>query len=124
MDRSQSKLDKQAKDLRKKYDIEVFMIAVDHSSPDVAQKIYDICKSHHFDIDYLINNAEFGGQLRLWTPDGSEYVHDAVNIESPTRLCKRFLPDFIDHGFGNQCIVYSGHNAWSSLSGVLRAPKA
>lgn len=85
--RSPSKLDKQAEDLRKKYGIEVFTIAVDLSSPDAAQKIYDICKFHHLDIDYLINNAGFGGQgdfARERTMD-QDMSMIAVNIETPIR---------------------------------------
>lgn len=31
-------------------------------SPDAAQLIYDTCKGKRWQVDYLINNAGFGGQ--------------------------------------------------------------
>lgn len=60
-------------------------------------------------MDYLINNAGFGGQgdfarERTMEQDMSMI---AVNIETPTRLCKLFLPDFIKRGTGRVLNVSS-----------------
>ena len=60
-------------------------------------------------MDYLINNAGFGGQgdfarERTMEQDMSMI---AVNIETPTRLCKLFLPDFIKRGNGRVLNVSS-----------------
>ena len=59
--RGQQKLDEQAERVRKQYNVTVNTIAVDLSSPDAAQVIYDTCKSNGWEVDYLINNAGFGG---------------------------------------------------------------
>ena len=79
------------------------------SAPEAAQTIYDTCKENGWTVDYLINNAGFGGQgdfarERTMEQDMSMI---AVNIETPTRLCKLFLPDFINRGNGKVLNVSS-----------------
>lgn len=51
--------------MRKQYGVEVKTIAVDLTTPEAAQTVYDTCKEHGWDVDYLINNAGFGGQGTL-----------------------------------------------------------
>ena len=107
--RSQKKLDEQAESVKNQYGVEVHTIAADLSLPETAQAIYDICKEKGWEVDYLINNAGFGGQgdfscERTMEQDMSMI---AVNIETPTRLCKLFLPDFIKRGSGKVLNVSS-----------------
>lgn len=97
--RNAKKLADQQKEARRKYNVTAHIIDVDLSQPDAAQKIYDTCKKNGWTIDYLINNAGFGGQgefiKRSMEQDMSMI---AVNIETPTRLTKLFLPDFVKRG--------------------------
>ena len=58
--RSEEKLNAQAKEVTAKYGVEVRTIAVDLSTPEVAQTIVDACADVVPDI--IINNAGFGGQ--------------------------------------------------------------
>ena len=107
--RSQKKLDEQAEAVKKQYGVEAHTIAADLSTPEAAQMIYDTCKENGWTVDYLINNAGFGGQgdfarERTMEQDMSMI---AVNIETPTRLCKLFLPDFINRGSGKVLNVSS-----------------
>lgn len=100
--RSQLKLDAQKEEVERKYHVTVQTIAVDLSQPDAAQKIYDTCKENGWIVDYLINNAGFGGQgdfTRERTME-QDISMIAVNIETPTRLCKLFLHDFVARGNG------------------------
>ena len=60
--RSQKKLDEQAESVKNQYGVEVHTIAADLSLPETAQAIYDTCKEKGWEVDYLINNAGFGGQ--------------------------------------------------------------
>lgn len=94
--RNAKKLADQQKEARRKYNVTAHIIDVDLSQPDAAQKIYDTCKKNGWTIDYLINNAGFAGQgefiKRSMEQDMSMI---AVNIETPTRLTKLFLPDFV-----------------------------
>lgn len=73
------------------------------------EKVYQICQDNGWQVDYLINNAGFGGQgdfarERTMEQDLS-MIH--VNIECPTILCKLFLPDFINRKSGRVLNVSS-----------------
>ena len=118
--RSQSKLDEQAESVKKQYGVEAYTIAADLSQADAAQMIYDTCKENGWQVDYLINNAGFGGQgdfarERTMEQDMSMI---AVNIEALTRLCKLFLPDFIERGNGK---VLNVSSTAATMPGPLQA---
>lgn len=118
--RSQANLEEQAEAVQKEYGVKVYTIAVDLSAPEAAQTIYDTCKDSGWGVDYLINNAGFGGQgdfakERTMEQDMSMI---AVNIETPTRLCKLFLPDFINRGSGK---VLNVSSTAASMPGPLQA---
>ena len=66
-------------------------------------------KNNSWSVDILINNAGFGGQgdfARERTMEQDMSMIE-VNIETPTRLCKLFLPDFIKRGNGRVLNVSS-----------------
>lgn len=114
--RNQKKLDQQAAKLKHQHQIEVHTIAVDLSQGDAAQIIFNTCQENHWEIEYLINNAGFGGQgefiKRTMEQDMSMI---AVNIETPTRLCKLFLPEMVKRGHGKVLNV-------SSTAAVMPGP--
>lgn len=115
--RSQGKLDAQAAEVRSTYGVEARTIAVDLSAPEAAQTIYDTCKKNGWLPDVLINNAGFGGQgdfarERTMEQDMSMI---AVNVETPTRVLKLFLPDMIKRGSGKVLNV-------SSTAAVMPGP--
>ncbi|MFI5504913.1 SDR family NAD(P)-dependent oxidoreductase [Corynebacterium kutscheri] len=107
--RSQDKLDAQAATLRQAYRIKVHTIAVDLSQEDAAYTIFDICSQENLLPDYLINNAGFGGQGDFARDRSLEADMSmiAVNIETPTRLLKLFLPEMIQRGSGKVLNVSS-----------------
>ncbi len=118
--RSQAKLDAQAKEASEKYGITAHTIAVDLSRPDAAQFIYDTCKENGWQVDVIINNAGFGGQgdfarERTMEQDMSMI---AVNIETPTRILKLFLPDMIARGNGK---VLNVSSTAATMPGPLQA---
>lgn len=117
--RSPEKLEKQAHEVAEKYHVNAYTIAADLSQPDSAQKIYDECKKNGWEVDYLINNAGFGGQgdfiERTMEQDLSMI---AVNVETPTRLCKLFLPDFVKRGSGR---VLNVSSTAATMPGPLQA---
>lgn len=82
---------------------------MDLSLQDSAQKIYNVCKQNRWTVDYLINNAGFGGQGEFSSERTMEQDRSmiAVNIETPTRLCKLFIPDFLKKGEGRVLNVSS-----------------
>ena len=107
--RSDSKLNEQKSEIENKYHVTVHTIAVDLSLPTAAQKIYDSCQTNQWQVDYIINNAGFGGQGDFSRERSMEQDMSmiAVNIETPTRLLKLFLPDFIKRGTGKVLNVSS-----------------
>ena len=107
--RSQAKLDEQKAEIEKTYGVHVDTIAADLSSAEDVEKVYTTCKENGWEVDYLINNAGFGGhgdfaRERTMEQDMSMI---AVNVETPTRLCKLFLPDMIERGSGRVLNVSS-----------------
>lgn len=99
--RNQEKLDAMKKELEEKYTGKVRLFAVDLSEPDAADRIYAFTKEQEIQIDYLINNAAFGGRgefaVRTMEQDLSML---SVNVVTVTKLLKLFLPDFIRRGEG------------------------
>ena len=77
-------------------------------------------------VDYLINNAGFGGQGEFIARTmEQDMAMIAVNIETPTRLAKLFLPDFVKRGNGKVLNVSSTAAAMPGpLQAVYYATKA
>lgn len=118
--RSHDKLDSQKKRLMNQYHIVVETIAIDLSKADAAEQIYTICKENKWEVDILINNAGFGGlgdftRERTMEQDMSMI---AVNIETPTRMCKLFLPDMVKRGSGK---VLNVSSTAATMPGPLQA---
>lgn len=107
--RSQNKLDEQKVEVEKEYCVKVQTIAADLSKAEEVRKVYATCKENGWTVDYLINNAGFGGQgdfTRECTME-QDMSMIAVNIECPTILCKLFLPDMVKRGSGKVLNVSS-----------------
>lgn len=103
-------------DLESKYSIKVLVIAKDLSLPNAPQEIYNEIKKENIQIDYLINNAGFGGigkfHERDWEKDHSMIM---VNIMALTELTRLFLPDFVKRNSGKILNV-------SSIAALLPGP--
>jgi short-subunit dehydrogenase len=59
--RSTQKLNELKIELESKYKIIAAVITKDLTAPNAARELYDEVKSLHIEVDYLINNAGFGG---------------------------------------------------------------
>lgn len=115
--RSQDKLTAQAEETEKNYHVQVKTIAVDLSREDAAAVIFSACRENGWEPEILINNAGFGGRgdfarERTMEQDMSMM---AVNMETPTRLLKLFLPGMIARGSGRVLNV-------SSTAAVMPGP--
>jgi short-subunit dehydrogenase len=118
--RSQKKLDAQAEQVHQKYGVAAVTIAADLSSPDAAQQIYDTCHANGWEPEVVINNAGFGGQgdfARERTME-QDLSMIAVNVETPTRILKLFLPDMINRGHGK---VLNVSSTAATMPGPLQA---
>lgn len=114
------KLEEQKRNVEAEFHVKAQTIAVDLSLPESASVIYETCRKNGWEVDYLINNAGFGGQgdfarERTMEQDMSMI---AVNIEAPTRILKLFLPDFIKRGHGK---VLNVSSTAATMPGPLQA---
>lgn len=106
--RSGDKLNTLKAELEQQHGITVTVITQDLSQANAAQSIYDTVKAQQLRVDYLINNAGFGGlgefHKRHWQYEAQMIQ---VNITALTQLTHLFLPDLIAQGSGKVLNVSS-----------------
>lgn len=99
--RSLAKLNALKETLEKKYHIEVLVIEKDLSRANAAKEVYQSVVDAKIKVDYLINNAGFGGMGKFYERDlkeDSEMV--SLNVLALTELTHYFLVDFVKHNEG------------------------
>lgn len=82
-------------ELKKEFGIKVHTISKNLTQPAAAEEIYQEVKEKGIVVEYLLNNAGFGGvgmfHERPWDKDLA-MIH--VNVLALTALTRKFLPDF------------------------------
>ncbi|WP_299521524.1 SDR family oxidoreductase [Winogradskyella sp.] len=88
-------------ELENQFGTTVYTIVKNLTELSAPQEIYDELKNSNIKIDYLINNAGFGGvgafHERNWNTD---LAMIQVNVLALTALTRQFLPDFIARDSG------------------------
>ena len=93
--RSSEKLEEQAKEVSKEYNVTAHTIAVDLSQQDAAQQIYDTCKENGWDVDIIINNAGFGDFGFMGNHDIQKMVKMIdLNVTALAILSSLFVRDY------------------------------
>ena len=88
-------------ELTKKYGTTVTVIAKDLSLPTAPEEVYEKVKDKGIEVEYLINNAGFGGRGTFAErPMEQEMMMIQVDIVALTKLTKLFLPEMISRGHG------------------------
>ncbi len=99
--RSKSKLEILKEELERVYKVSVWIISKDLSIPGAAKAIYSEVNNAKVQVEYLINNAGFGGQgyfhEREWDKDQAMIQ---VNVIALTELTRLFLPEFLINNKG------------------------
>jgi len=117
--RSKDKLEALKTELEDKHSIQVKVITKDLIKPTAAKEIYDEITSAGIQIDYLINNAGFGGlgkfHEREWEQD---LAMINLNIVALTALTRFFLPDFVKRNKGK---ILNVSSTASFMPGPLQA---
>lgn len=117
--RSQDKLEKLKTELEKKYAVNVKIIVKDLGLSQAPAEVYDEIKNDGISVDYLINNAGFGGvgkfHERNWHKD-LEMIN--LNIIALTALTRLFLPDFVNRKSGK---ILNVSSTASLMPGPLQA---
>lgn len=117
--RSKEKLEKLKTELETLHNNKVVVIAKDLSLPNSAEEIYNEVKAAGIEVDYLINNAGFGGHgkfhEREWTDD---LTMINLNVVALTALTRLFLPDLVKRNSGK---ILNVSSTASFMPGPLQA---
>lgn len=99
--RRKEKLNELKEELEKKYNVNIKVIAKDLTLPESPMEIYNEIKEEGINVDYLINNAGFGGCGYFYErPMELDLQMIQVNIVTLTTLTRLFLPDFVKRNSG------------------------
>jgi hypothetical protein len=99
--RSGEKLNNLKEELETAYSVSVEVIVQDLSNREAPEEIYREVKDKKVEIEYLINNAGFGGYgLFHETEWDSEARMIDLNIRALSALTKLFLPEMVTRGRG------------------------
>lgn len=117
--RSENKLLKLKKELEENYKISVFVIQKDLTKLNASKEIYEQIKNAGLKVDYLINNAGFGGLGKF---NERELEQDLaminLNVSALTSLTHYFLQDFVKNNDGK---ILNVSSTASLMPGPLQA---
>ena len=117
--RSKDQLEALKHELENKHSVNVMVIVKDLGLLEAPKEIYDEVKKSGIEVNYLINNAGFGGlgkfHEREWEQD---LAMINLNIVALTALTRFFLPDFVKRNEGK---VLNVSSTASLIPGPLQA---
>lgn len=117
--RSEGKLAELQQELQEKHKAHVTVLPRDLSTPTAGEELAEEIQGQGIQIDYLINNAGFGGHgefiEREWQEDRSMIL---LNVLALTALTRAFAPAMVGHGSGRIMNVAS---AAAFVPGPLQA---
>lgn len=117
--RSESKLNELKEELEKAYKVTVLVIAKDLSHFNAAEEVYKEVKKQKIEVDYLINNAGFGGVGKFNERKLEEDLNMiSLNVSTLTALTHFFLQDFVKKNEGK---ILNVSSTASLLPGPLQA---
>lgn len=117
--RRKEKLEALKQELEEKFKVNVTILSKDLTQLNAPQEIYDELKSKGIQVDYLINNAGFGGHGKFHEralEDDLAMIN--LNIVALTLLTKLFLPEFVARNSGK---VLNVSSTASFMPGPLQA---
>ena len=117
--RSENKLIELKNELENKFNVKVYVIVKDLTKADAPKEIHEQITSENIKIDYLINNAGFGGIGKFNERDINEDIAMInLNIIALTSLTHYFLQDFIKSNSGK---ILNISSTASLMPGPLQA---
>ena len=107
------------KELESTYSVDVSVIAKDLTDAQGAQEVYDEVKAKGIEVEYLINNAGFGGHGEFHERKLQEdLAMIQLNVVALTVLIRLFLPDMVKRGSGR---ILNVSSTASLMPGPLQA---
>lgn len=117
--RRADKLNQLKTEMEQKYSVKVMVIAKDLSLPNSPKEIYDEVKKAGIEVDYLINNAGFGGRGKFHEREWSQDLTMInLNVTALTAMTRLFLPDFVQRNSGK---ILNVSSTASLMPGPLQA---
>jgi short-subunit dehydrogenase len=117
--RREDKLHEIKGELEAKHSVQVTVIPKDLTQSEAPREIHDNIKNAGIEVEYLINNAGFGGRgkfhERAWEKD---IAMIQLNIVALTALSRFFLPDFVKKNSGR---ILNVSSTASLMPGPLQA---
>ena len=117
--RNFEKLNELKAELESEFGIKVKVISKDLTKENASKELFHEIDKEGIQIDYLINNAGFGGHgkfhERAWAEDLSMIQ---LNIVAVTELCRLYLPEFIKRNSGK---ILNVSSTASLMPGPLQA---
>ncbi len=113
-------------ELEDKYQVKVKVIVKDLTETNAAEEIYQEINAENIKVEYLINNAGFGGFGKIHERSMESDINMInLNIITLTKLSKLYANEFVDQGFGKILNVASIAAIMPGpLQGVYFATKA
>lgn len=95
--RRRDRLQELKEELCQKYNIEAVVIEKDLSKLNAATELFNEVKEMGITVDYLINNAGFGGHGRFHERDWQrDFTMIQLNIVALAELTRMFLPEMVE----------------------------
>jgi hypothetical protein len=117
--RSTQKLNELKIELESKYKVIAVVVTKDLTAPNATQELYEEVKSLNIEVDYLINNAGFGGIGKFIERKLDEDVSMIqLNVVALTQLTHLFSQDFVKRASGK---VLNVSSTASLIPGPLQA---
>lgn len=114
--RREDELNELADELGRQYGVETRVIAKDLTAEGACQAIYDEVTAAGIQIDYLINNAGFGGHGKFHERElATDLKMIDLNVKALVELTHLFLGDMVSRGTGKILQV-------SSTAGYMPGP--
>ncbi len=106
--RSKEALNSLKAELEQKYSILVTVIVKDLTLPESTTELYNEIKATGITVDYLVNNAGFGGIGNFHEREAGVDINMInLNITALTALTRLYLPDFVARNSGKVLNVSS-----------------
>lgn len=114
--RRKDRLEILKKELESQHGVQALILAQDLAQSDAAEAVHAAVEEAGWQVDYLINNAGFGGHGRFWERDPAlDAAMIDVNVRALTLLTRAFVPQMIQRGRGRILNV-------ASTAGFLPGP--
>ncbi|HBH06339.1 MAG TPA: short-chain dehydrogenase [Flavobacteriales bacterium] len=117
--RSSDKLSELKSEIEEKYRREVMVIVKDLTQPTSAKEIYDEIQKAGVYVEFLINNAGFGGRGKFHERDWNlDLAMINLNVVALTALTRLFLPEMVKRNSGK---ILNVSSTASLVPGPLQA---